>query len=337
MEASLKLHPLLAEMVGKTISGRYEIVGILGHGGMSAVFAGRHLTLGTDLAIKALHPQISHNAEVAGRFDREAKVASVLEHANCCRVTDFGTTINGIRYMVMPMLRGVDLRSQLGRPMDAMTAVNYTMQILRGLRHAHSHGVVHRDMKPENLIVVRDQEGRPVIKITDFGITKILRGNGADQALTTIGMIPGTPEYMSPEHARGKEIDGRADLYGAGLILFEMLAGKPAYWHDNPREVMRMQVFAPIPELPTELQVPAGVRDFMRRLLAKNPDHRFSDAQEALQAIEPLVVALKNPGALATITTPAGGAAPIEDLPPDTFWHRLRGLFGRKSARASAA
>ena len=103
MDAGLKLHPLLAEMVGKTLAGRYQIVGILGHGGMSAVFAGKHLALGTSLAIKALHPQISMNSEIAARFDREARVASMLEHPNCCRVTDFGSTTNGLRFMVMPM------------------------------------------------------------------------------------------------------------------------------------------------------------------------------------------------------------------------------------------
>ena len=317
MDAGLKLHPLLAEMVGKTLAGRYQIVGILGHGGMSAVFAGKHLALGTSLAIKALHPQISMNSEIAARFDREARVASMLEHPNCCRVTDFGSTTNGLRFMVMPMLQGTDLRTQLGRAMPVPLALNYAMQVARGLRHAHAHGVVHRDLKPENLIVLRDHEGRPVVKITDFGITKILRGEGSDDALTSIGMIPGTPEYMSPEHAKGEAIDGRSDLYALGLIFYEMLVGQPAFWHENPRELMRMQVLTPAPKLPTELMAAPALQAVLDRLLAKDPNDRFFDALGVLQELEMLTSSLSQPT-----------AAP-EPIAP-TLWQRIGRLFGKR-------
>lgn len=287
-----QLHPQLAALIGTTLSGRYHVDELIGVGGMSAVFMAHHLTLGRELAIKALHPQYSLNPEVARRFDREARVAAALEHPNCCRVTDFGTAETGVKFMVMPMLRGRDLRDYLTAPLDAREAVALTMQMLRGLKHAHAMGVVHRDLKPENLILVRNHDGETRLKITDFGITKIIRGAGSGECLTTVGMIPGTPEYMSPEHARGLELDGRSDLYSVGLILFEMLTGFKAFAHRNPREIMRMQVFNPAPRLPASVKAPTALRDVIDRLLAKDVDDRFFDAMGVLQALEPIAADL---------------------------------------------
>lgn len=322
MGAKKTLHPFLARLVGTTLAGRYEILGVLGSGGMSAVFSGRHKTLGRELAVKVLHPQISMNAEIAGRFDREAKVASLLEHVNCCRVTDFGITDAGIRYMVMPMLRGRDLRSVLTQALKPLTAVNYAMQILRGLKHAHDHGVVHRDLKPENLILVRGPDGKTLVKITDFGITKILRGSGSQDHLTTVGMIPGTPDYMSPEHAKGRELDGRADLYSLGLVLHEMLTGTQTFKHENPRELMRMQVFAPAPPLPLHLPIPLELHRVVSTLLAKNPEQRFPDATAALDALGPIYEKLKAP------PTPVV-RNDIEIDMPLSWWQKIGRMFRR--------
>lgn len=324
MRSNKTLHPFLAKLVGTTLAGRYEIVSVLGSGGMSAVFAGRHTTLGRELAVKVLHPQISMNAEIAGRFDREAKVASMLEHVNCCRVTDFGITQSGIRYMVMPMLRGKDLRSVLDRPLEPLTAVNYAMQILRGLKHAHDHGVVHRDIKPENLILVRGADGKTLVKITDFGITKILKGTGAQDQLTTVGMIPGTPDYMSPEHAKGRELDGRADLYSLGLVLHEMLTGERTFSHNNPRELMRMQVYTPAPPLPLHLPVPLELHRIVSTLLAKDPKDRFPHAKSALDALQPVYKNLKAP-------TPSP-ALEIDIEIPLSWWQRIGKLFRRSES-----
>lgn len=326
MGDSRRLHPLLAKLVGTTLSGRYEIGGVLGHGGMSAVFWGRHKMLGNDLAIKVLHPQVSQDHETSSRFDREAKVASVLEHPNCCRVTDFGVNSHGVRYMVMPMLRGQDLRTLLeeGR-LDTEVAVNYAIQILHGLKHAHDHGVVHRDIKPENIIVVKGPDGAPLVKITDFGITKIIRGEGSNDELTTVGMIPGTPDYMSPEHAKARELDGRSDLYSLGLVLHEMLSGKQTFYHENPHELMRMQVYDKAPPLPPYIRFPVELRRCVAKLLQKDPENRYASAREALEVLEAVYQELTY-------------VPPSEEVemyaPPQSLWQRVMALFGKSPSPA---
>lgn len=321
-----KLHPYLAKLVGTTISGRYEVRGVLGHGSMSAVFWGRHKTLGNDLAIKVLHPQVSLDRETSTRFDREAKVASVLEHPNCCRVTDFGRTSHGVRYMVMPMLRGQDLRTVLekGR-LEPEVAVNYAMQILRGLKHAHDHGVVHRDIKPENIILVKGPDGKPLVKITDFGITKIIRGEGADEELTSVGMIPGTPDYMSPEHAKARELDGRSDLYSLGLVLHEMLSGKQTFYHENPHELMRMQVYDKAPPLPPYLRFPLELRRCVAKLLQKDPEQRYPNASSALEVLD---------GIYQDLTAPPPTVEEEQIEAPLGLWQRILSFFGKSPSPA---
>ena len=290
MTHSSALASRIEELIGTVIAERYRVDAIVGSGSSGAVLSGFHLTLRRRLAIKVLHPTLSLHPESAKRFDREARVASGLQHPNCCPVMDYGTASNGCKYMIMPFLEGEDLARLLGKPMAARRALGYAVQVLRGLEHAHDQGVVHRDLKPENLIVTREADGSELVRITDFGIAKIIRGDGSGEAVTRAGMVPGTPEYMSPEHARGLALDGRSDLYSLGLILYEMLGGLPAFSDENPLLLMRKQVYEDPQQLP--FFVDPALAKVVYELLAKDPDERFFDARGVLQVLEPLLTEL---------------------------------------------
>jgi len=308
-----KLPKRLAQLVGTTLAERYRLDDIVGLGAFGAVFGGVHLRLHRSIAVKFLYPRFSLDPELALRFDREAHVASGVMHPNCCPVIDYGTTDDGLKYLVMPFLEGRELSELLGRPLDPLRAIGYMVQILRGLKHAHDQGVVHRDLKPENIMVCAAPDGSETLKIMDFGIAKPFRSRGTPH-ITRVGMIPGTPDYMSPEHAKGLPLDGRADLYCAGLIFFEMLSGQPPFRGDDPITVMRKQVFEPTPALPAF--VDDKLRAFVEELLAKDPDARFFDALGALQALEPIQARLR------------------EQLRPKTRWQSLWRRLGR-TARPS--
>ncbi|MEM7157682.1 MAG: serine/threonine-protein kinase [Myxococcota bacterium] len=277
------LHPKLRDLPGSTIVGRYRVDSILGVGGMGAVFRGRHLGLERDVAIKVLHPELTRDPEISKRFDREAHSASRLDHPNCLRVTDVGSSDDGVKFMVMDLLDGEELADRLGKPLTPERAVLLVLQVLRGLEHAHENGVIHRDIKPENIFATRDHEGREVLKLVDFGIAKLL-GGSADDRMTKAGLIFGTPAYMSPEQAMGMEADARADLYSVGVILYEMLVGQPPFANEDPVKLVRMQVSKDPPPLPDTL-APALVAVTMK-LLAKDRDERFQNATESREALE---------------------------------------------------
>ncbi len=278
-----KLPERLKRAVGRTIADRYEIRSLLGAGANGAVFTARDNVFGQEVAVKFLHPRLSLDPEIVKRFDREARVASRIDHFNCCNVTDFGTDEEGLKYVVMPYLVGRELSGLTGEPMPLVRALDLFRQMLEGLDHAHLQGIVHRDLKPENIIIARDAEGGDVLKITDFGIAKIVLGSGSGDQVTRAGRVTGSPEYMSPEQAQGKPLDGRCDLYCAGLILYEMLTSERAFDSDNPLELMHMQVKDPAPQLPGNF--PPEVRALVDDLLRKDPDQRPGDARATIERV----------------------------------------------------
>jgi serine/threonine protein kinase len=284
--ADTQIMRALDRLVGRVIGKRYRIDGLLGVGGMGAVFRGTHLQLGTEVAIKVLRPDLSSSPEAVARFDREARVAARLDHPNCLTVSDAGQMNTGTRWMVMPLLDGRDLGELLQTPIPMARAVNITLQILRGLDHAHGAGVVHRDLKPDNVLVTVDPEGRELVKIVDFGIARILdeermKGSGF---ITRVGLVIGTPAYMSPEQAAGMNADPRADLYSAGLLLYEMLAGAPAFVHDDPLALVQMQAGKQPDPLPR--RVPPLLAAVVEGMLKKDRDERFASATEVLSVLE---------------------------------------------------
>jgi len=285
--ASQSADPTTESMIGMVIDDKYRVDALLGEGGMGAVFRAHHLGLRREFALKVLRPELASHAEVAARFDREAHSAARLDHPNCLQVTDFGTTPAGLKYMVMQLLSGHELSAELQHGALAPgRAVALMLQIVRGLEHAHDHGIVHRDIKPENVFVTRDHDGRERLKLVDFGIAKVLEGelDDASPKLTRVGMVFGTPRYMSPEQAAGGEIDHRSDLYSAGVIFYEMLAGRVPFEGDDLVKVLRRQVVEPPPPLPDD--VPAPLRVIVERLLAKDRQERFSDAAALVRVLE---------------------------------------------------
>ncbi len=289
-DALAKLHQDLRDLVGQTLAGRYRIEALIGVGGMAAVFRAHHQGLKRDLAVKVLHPNLSANSEMSARFEREARSASRLDHPNCVQVTDFGSTEDGMMYMVMQLLEGEELTGVLGRRLSAPRAVELVMQILRGLEHAHGKGVIHRDIKPENVFVTRDHEGDEVLKLVDFGIAKLTDAS-VDTHKTSAGLVFGTPAYMSPEQAMGVEADSRADLYSTGILFYQMLSGRLPIDNEDPVALVRMQVAVDPDPLPTS--VPPVIAGVVGRMLEKDRDHRFQTATEVietLESIEPMLV-----------------------------------------------
>jgi len=274
----------LEHLVGRVIEHRYRIDALIGAGGMGVVFAGSHLLMKRDIAIKVLLPTLTAHDEVAARFEREAQAASRLEHPNIVRVFDFGAFRDAgveLKYLVMERLEGGELARRLGRPLPQSEARSIVRSVLLALAHAHARGVVHRDLKPENIFLVGGPD--PAVKLVDFGIAKLLDGAPDETKLTRMGAIFGTPQYMSPEQAIGQEVDHRSDLYAVGLILYEMLRGAPAFVAEDVVALLRMQIQeppAPIPGLQPSLC------RLLDGLLAKDREARLQSADAALALLD---------------------------------------------------
>ena len=250
---------------------------------MGAVLTARHAGLKRDVAVKLMHSEVSRDPQVSARFDREAQSASRLDHPNCVRVTDFGTWTppDGsppAKFMVMQYLQGHELSQELGHPRSPERALELMGQILDGLAHAHEHGIIHRDIKPENVFVTTDHTGAEVLKIVDFGLAKIVSGEGSKDQMTKAGLVFGTPRYMSPEQAAGGKIDERTDLYACGIMLYEMLAGHPPFDSEDLVGLLRAQITQEPPPLPNG--VPPSLSAIVMRLLQKSAKDRYESARQ---------------------------------------------------------
>jgi serine/threonine protein kinase len=274
----------LDRLIGVALARRYRILGLLGVGGMGAVFRGHDMQRDEDVAIKVLRPDLSWNPEAVARFEREAEVASRLEHPNCSTVYAIGQTRTGTRWLAMPLLQGRELTTELLVPIGLPRAFDLARQLFAGLEHAHGHGIVHRDIKPDNLFVTTDAEGADLLKIVDFGISRLLQVQ-ASKFRTRMGLVLGTPAYMSPEQAAGLEADARADLYSAGLVMYEMVSGRKPFPQDvDAASLMQMQLDAKPDPLPAK--VPPIFAAVVQQLLVKDRDRRIQSATEALRALD---------------------------------------------------
>jgi hypothetical protein len=291
----------LDQLVGRNLVDRYRIDELLGMGAMGAVFRGHQLTLHRDVAIKILHPELMQDPQIARRFEREAHSAARLEHPNIVQVLEQGATDDGWKFIVMQLLDGGELAGRLGAPLPPALAAIWAIQIFGALEHAHANGVIHRDLKPENVFVTHDHEGREIVKLVDFGIAKLVGGpSDTPEPMTKLGLVFGTPAYMSPEQATGVEIDARTDLYSAGIILYEMLAGAPPFQSTDPVALIRMQVAVDPPPLPAS--VPPALAAIVTRLLAKQRDERYASATEVREDLEAVLPTLDLEG----IAIPSG-------------------------------
>jgi tRNA A-37 threonylcarbamoyl transferase component Bud32 len=277
--------------IGTVLAERYRVEAVLGSGAMGTVYRARHLKIGRAFAIKVLHHQLLRDPKVLRRFDREAQIAGTLDHPNVVCVVDAGETARGERYLAMELAEGETLGTVIATtgPFPGPRALRLAQQLCDGLAHAHERGLVHRDFKPDNVIVMRDADGREVPRIVDFGIAALGEsGSSESERLTTAGVVLGTPHYMAPEHARGVTIDHRADLFALGVICFEMLTGRMPFDGGGP-EVARANLATETPRMSarvTGLEVDPLLEAFTRKLMMKSPNRRPQTAVEARRLLD---------------------------------------------------
>jgi serine/threonine-protein kinase len=261
------------------IDGRYRVLRKLGSGGMADVYAAEDRQLGRRVALKVLHRRYAEDQQFVERFRREASSAAGLQHPNIVAIFDRGEW-DGTSYIAMELVDGRTLKEVIrGKgPAPPEAAVDITLQILRAARYAHKHGIVHRDIKPQNVLI--DQDGR--VRVTDFGIA---RAGTSD--MTETGSIMGTAQYLSPEQAQGRAVDARSDLYSIGIVLYELLTGQVPFDAESPVTVALMQVNEP-PVPPRELNpaIPPALEAVVLRAMEKDPDRRFQSADEFIAALE---------------------------------------------------
>lgn len=280
------------KLSGLVVDGKYRLKGALGVGGMGTVYEATHLLIDRELAIKFLDPSLARNRESLERFANEAKVFSTVAHPNLVEVTDMGTTPEGIPYMVMERLGGIDLARLLHRRgrLPVAAAVTVTLQVLETLQAVHSAGIIHRDLKPENIFLYR-QDHSVRLKVLDFGISRLIPRGEDQRRLTQKGIVFGTPQYMSPEQAWGKDqVDHRSDLFTVGELLYEMVTGRPVFSAENNlailSQVTRGEITAPRDLDPG---IPARLERIILEALSLQPDHRPADARTFREGLLPLV------------------------------------------------
>jgi serine/threonine protein kinase len=278
-------------LVGRVISERYRVIRKLGEGGMGAVYLAEHVFIEKKVALKVLASELSRRDDLAKRFLQEAKSASRIGHENIIDISDFGQTEDGLVFFAMEYLDGVDLgglvRQQGALPWSRAKPI--VMQIGKALRAAHAQGIVHRDMKPENIFVLQ-REGRPdFIKLLDFGIAKVTGGLGDEgPRLTRTGMIFGTPEYMAPEQAEGKAADHRVDIYAAGCVIYHCITGVTPFQADSFMAMLTKHLLedpiAPSARRP-DLAIPPELDELILRALEKDRDQRWQNMDEMIAAV----------------------------------------------------
>jgi serine/threonine-protein kinase len=267
--------------LGRVIGGRYRLESRLAAGGMGEVYQATHIELGRKLALKLMRPELSQDTSFVERFRREAMTASRLGHPHIVDIIDSGRSDDGQFYFVMEFLDGKTLSAIIDEGRVALPrALDLVTQIAQALDVAHRAGVVHRDLKPDNVIVL-DRAGQPFVKLVDFGIAKVVAAT--DQKLTTHGLIMGTPQYMAPEQAAGLPVDARADVYALGLILFELLTGHPPLIGETPALIMSAHISKVAP--PLSAAFPSSLRTLVRRALAKRPEDRPQSMAEVLSVL----------------------------------------------------
>lgn len=265
-------------LAGRVLDGRYRLDARLGGGGMGVVYRGHQLGIERPVAVKVMTARLASDEQSAARFRREARLVSRLRHPNVVTIHDFGTTDDGLSFLVMELIEGRPLGDLLADgPLAPERVVVLGDQLCAALECAHRAGVIHRDLKPDNILVERLPDGREHVRILDFGLARA-EGAGGTQ-LTQDGAVMGTPAYMAPEQVRGAHTDARTDLYQLGALLHHLLAGRPPFEATTPMAVMMQHLRAPPPDLGEVLSTPHGARlgEIVAALLSKAPEDRPAD------------------------------------------------------------
>lgn len=273
------------------VGDKYGVTGLIGEGGMGAVYEAEHLAIGRLVAVKVLHPKHAQKKEAVARLQHEARVAGTIGHPNICEIYDMGRLDDGSPYLVMERLHGETLAERIQRDgtVPYRDLLDIVVQVLSALVAAHDKGVIHRDLKPDNIFLSERAGMHPVAKLLDFGISKAQREESS-MDLTRTGMVMGTPYYMAPEQARGqRDLDGRVDLWAVGVILYEALSGRRPFVARNYNALL-MQILTtkhkPLGEVARD--VPGPLCAVVDRALAKMREDRFQNASEFLDALTQL-------------------------------------------------
>jgi serine/threonine-protein kinase len=299
------------KLVGSIMEGKYKIVRLLGEGGMGVVYEATHTLIGRRLAVKVLHPEVSQMPELVERFYNEARTAAAVGHEHIIEITDMGTH-KGSPFIVMEFLEGQALTEYMrDRILGIPDAVAITLQVLDALNAVHANGVIHRDLKPDNIHVLM-KGGRHFVKILDFGISKLKTPEVQDMHLTRTGTVLGTPYYMAPEQAAGKkEQDHRIDIYAAGVILYEMLTLSLPYQGDNYNALLAaiLTEEAPLPSTYNP-DIPVELENVIMTAIAKQPATRYPNAVKFMEALQPFAPAWAGrPSRIPGLTQTQGGYA----------------------------
>lgn len=288
-------------LLGRVIGGKFPVVGLLGEGGFGAVYRAVQEPVGRQVALKVIRGDDAVDPDIRARFFREAKVVASLSHPAVVTLHDYGEEDDGLIYIAFELVAGRPL-SELIRaeaPVAPQRAVALVCQVLAALTEAHGLGLLHRDLKPDNLMVVQGSLGEEKVRLLDFGLSKRFASkDGKDSVATRQGIIMGTPRYMSPEQASGQSVDGRSDLYSMGILLYEMLGGRPPFVHVSPLDLLMAHIGEPVPPLPPT--VPPALAQVVMRVLSKKADQRPQTAAEFARELQ------------ASVAEPSGNFAAVQ-------------------------
>jgi serine/threonine protein kinase len=321
---------------GQILAGKYRVERVLGVGGMGVVVAAHHVQLDEKVAIKFLLPAMLHNQEVVGRFGREARAAVKIKSEHVARVSDVGTLENGAPYMVMEYLDGGDLAAWIQRqgPLPIEQAVDFVLQACVGVASAHGIGIVHRDLKPANLFCLRGNDGQFVIKVLDFGISKVtnLSASDAGGGMTHTAAVMGSPYYMSPEQMQSaKEVDARTDIWALGVVVYELLTGRTPFAGESFAEIaIKVATASLVPLRSFRPDAPPGLEAVILKCLEKDKTRRYVNVAELALAladfgtkrsrssIERIVGIIQASGlSTSALALPPSPVAPRTPVPPD--------------------
>jgi serine/threonine-protein kinase len=309
-------------LIGITVDGRYQVVELLGEGGMGQVYQARHIALDRLFALKVLRRDLARDGELAARFIQEARATASVRHPNVVEITDFGQLPEGAPYFVMELLVGQTLGEVIksGGPIPARRAVRIISQVAAALGAAHAAGIVHRDLKPDNIFLVGGVSGGKAsddVRVVDFGAAKII----GSSRVTRQGVVFGTPHYMSPEQASGQPVDHRADVYALGVIMYEMFTGRVPFEADTYMGVLTQHMFVQ-PMRPSQVSQAArelgALEDITMVCLAKKPEERYGSMSDLAAALEEVVHA-RSDGRIEV----AGRSSASSGKPPSSMRYRM--------------
>ncbi|MBM4388271.1 MAG: serine/threonine protein kinase, partial [Deltaproteobacteria bacterium] len=276
------------KFTGRIINGKYRIDEFIGKGGMGTVFRATNLVINQKVAIKIMQKELVESDEQVKRFINEARVTAQLEHPNTLKVYDFGETEDGLLYIVMEYLKGKTLAKVVTEEgaLSQERVIDIVISIARSLSEAHEKGLVHRDLKSENIMLLDFKGQKDFVKVLDFGIAKIVAGDKNEPSLTKKGMTVGSPSFMSPEQVLGNSLDGRSDLYSLGIIMYQTLSGKLPFTGENPVSILLAHLNNDAPDFPAGVRINKRLKEIVFSMLSKDAEARPGSADALIEMLE---------------------------------------------------